>query len=202
MWRQRLPRTIVEEAIPTPRCSRDQYDAWISRDAPCWFPSYCNVWPLPEAAPWGWVPSCPPYFTDQTPAGRFFFFLLKTIFQGSVLSYRTSILLKFDIFCSVAFKGSKAQVKSTCCTGRLKHHNWAQELVLLAVLWPCLLFSLLCSALWGAGWQSWRHVFGLVSRSAMPHWRFWACWPCVYSSSSSGTWKFVNLFHFFFSISA
>lgn len=37
--------------------------------------------------------------------------------------------------------------------------------------WLCLLFSLtlwrlLCSPLWGAGWQSWRHVFGLVSRSA------------------------------------
>lgn len=30
----------------------------------------------------------------------------------------------------------------------------------------CSLWRLLCSPLWGAGWQSWRHVFGLVSRSA------------------------------------
>lgn len=70
-----------------------------------------------------------------------------------------------------------------------KQHAWAQESLLPAVLWPCLLFSptlwrLLCSPLWGAGRQSWRHVFGLVSRSAMPHWRSRACRPCVYYDST------------------
>ena len=70
-----------------------------------------------------------------------------------------------------------------------KQHAWAQESLLPAVLWPCLLFSptlwrLLCSPLWGAGRQSWRHVFGLVSRSAMPHWRSRACRPCVFYDST------------------
>lgn len=32
----------------------------------------------------------------------------------------------------------------------------------------CFLWRLLCSPLWGAGWQFRRHVFGLVSRSALP----------------------------------
>lgn len=80
---------------------------------------------------------------------------------------------------------SNTKVKSSSCAGRWEKTTAEQERLLRAVLWPCLLFSptlwrLLCSPLWGAGWQSWRHVFGLVSRSDMPQWRFWACWPCVF----------------------
>lgn len=110
---------------------------------------------------------------------RTYFFTSLKDFQGFFLSFNH--MKHVDVFFSVALKcSSKTEVKSTCCMGRTMHFTWAQELLLLLFvrsLLTCLLFSLtlwrlLCSPLWGAGWQSWRHVFGLVSRSAIPVWRF------------------------------
>lgn len=128
--RQGLPRSFVEEAVPAPRRSRHQHDARISRDTPCWFPSHRHIRSFPEAAPWGWVPASPPCFKVQTPTGRFCFcFSLTSICKGLVLSSCTWIVLK---------PHNKGEVHQLY-TGKSKHHSWAQQSLLLAVLWPLFL---------------------------------------------------------------
>lgn len=116
---QRLPGSIMEEAVPSSGHSRHQYDARISRNAPRWFPSHCDVWSLPKTAPRGWEP------TSRT-----------------ALIHQLGNSFPLDSKSSVQVQQNRTSI---CYAGRSQYHTWEQEFLLLLSVRNILTVSLVLS---------------------------------------------------------